>query len=329
MGLIISADGGIISCRELGIYKMSKSGTKKTRVIKATVITIGVIVVLYVALSIFGAVAAIEIPRRPLEDSPASVGLDYEEVAFHSRGDGILLRGWFIPAESELVIIIVHGGYENRVDKVVDTLNLAHDLMGKGYNLLLFDLRGRGESAGKGRTLSNIQLDIGGAVDYLKNRGYTTDRIAMVGYCSGAASVCIFASQEKVGALVLDGCFPNVQIMMARQAAQRNIPLFLLDFFWPGVFQAGRTIYGFKLVNPIDIVAGIDCPILFIHEEYDDIITLEDNFQLLKASNNSANEVWQINGAEHSEAYTKNTAAYVNKLHTFLSTRMEIVQHLP
>ena len=303
---------------------MQKSGTKKLKLIKVAAITITVLVILYVALSIFGAVAAIEIPRRPLTGSPASVGLNYEDSAFRSRGDGTLLKGWFLPAASNIVIVIVHGGYENRVDKVVDTLNLARDLVDRGYNILLFDLRGRGESSGKGRVLSNIDRDIGGAVDYLQSRGYATDEIVLTGYCSGAAAVCIFGSQERVGALVLDGCFASVQTMMDRQAAQRNIPLFLLDFFWPGVFQAGKIIYGFELVNPIDVVGKIHCPILFIHEEYDESVALEDNYQLLQAAHNPLSELWQISGAKHSEAYTKSPTEYVDKVDIFLSTRMAV-----
>jgi pimeloyl-ACP methyl ester carboxylesterase len=193
--------------------------------------------------------------------------------------------------------------------------------VGKGYNVLLFDLRGRGESEGKGRSLSNIDRDIGGAIDYVKSLGYPADRIAIVGFCSGAASAVIFASQENVGALVLDGCFASVQIMVDRQAAERKIPQFLLDFFWPGVLQAGKTFYGFKLVNPIDVIAKVKCPILFIHEEYDDLISLEDNYQLLQASGNPVNELWQITGAKHSEGYTTNPTEYVGKIDTFLTTK--------
>jgi pimeloyl-ACP methyl ester carboxylesterase len=264
-----------------------------------------------------------DIPRLSLKGSPAVVGLAYENIAFHSRGDGILLKGWFIPGKGSIALVVVHGGFENRVDYVVDTLDLTRDLVGKGYNVLLFDLRGRGESEGKGRSLSNIDRDIGGAINYVKSLGYPTSKIGIIGFCSGAASAVIFASQEKVGALVLDGCFTSVQIMVDRQATQRKIPLFLLDFFWPGVLQAGKTLYDFKLVNPIDVVAKVKCPIIFIHEEYDDLVSLEDDYQLLQASVNPANELWQITGAKHSEGYTTNPTEYVDKINTFLNTRME------
>jgi fermentation-respiration switch protein FrsA (DUF1100 family) len=110
--------------------------------------------------------------------------------------------------------------------------------------------------------------------------------------------------------------------MVGRQATARKIPLFLLDFFWPGVLQASETIYDYELVNPIDVVANIKCPILFIHEEYDEVVSLEDNYRMLQASGNPANEVWQVQGAKHSEGYTRNPSEYIEKINTFFSKEL-------
>ena len=155
---------------------------RKLRFIKVTAIVIAVILVLYIGLSVYGARAAMEIPRLPLEanSSPASIGLAYEDVSFTSRDDGVVLRGWYLPADRNSVIIVIHGGFQNRLDDSVNTLGLSRDLLEKGYDILLFDLRGRGESEGKGLALSNIERDIGGAVDYLKGEGYPLDRIYII-----------------------------------------------------------------------------------------------------------------------------------------------------
>lgn len=294
---------------------------------KAAAIGIAITFAVYTVLSISGAIAIMEIPRLPLNDSPASVGLTYEDVAFTSHDDSVVLRGWYIPGEENFIIIIVHGGYQNRVDDNVDTLGLARDLVEKGYALLLFDLRGRGESEGKGRALSNIENDIGGAVDYLKGRGYSAKSIGIIGFCSGAASSCIFASQECIGALVLDGCFADVHDMVTRQAVSRGIPEFLLDIFTPGVLLMTKIVYGYELVNPIDVVADVACPILFIHEEHDDLISLEETYQLFKASDNPANELWEVSAAEHSQAYKTYPSEYVERLDNFF-TRAQILVSL-
>ena len=286
---------------------------------KAALIGIIVVLVAYMGLSVYGARAAMEIPRLPLNDSPASVGLNYEDVAFTSRVDSVLLKGWFIPSENGSVIVIVHGGFQNRVDYNVDTLGLARDLAHKGFSLLLFDLRGRGESEGKGLSLSNIERDIGGAVDYLKHRGYSAESISIIGFCSGAASAVIFASQENIGALVLDGCFARVASMFKTQAALRGIPGFLVDFFTPGVFLMAKLLYGYKMVNPVDVVATVACPILFIHEERDNTIPVEDAYRLFQASGSTENELWIVPDAEHSQAYRTFPSRYVEKVASFLA----------
>jgi pimeloyl-ACP methyl ester carboxylesterase len=197
----------------------------------------------------------------------------------------------------------------------------------KGYNLLLFDLRGRGELEGKGYSLSHIESDIGGAVDYLTNEGYTTSKIGLIGFCSGAALSCIFASHENVGGLVLDGCFTSVRHMVDRQAAQRGIPQLLLDAFMPGLAVAAKTIYGYEEVNPIDVVAEVSCPILFIHEEYDELVSLEDVSQLLEASTNPANTLWEVNGAKHSQAYKTLPSEYVEKVDEFFAMAFKETHH--
>lgn len=258
-----------------------------------------------------------QIPRLPLDASPASVGLAYQDVSFVSRVDHVMLKGWFLPASGDSVLVIVNGGFQNRVDPTVDTLDLAHDLVQKGYNLLLFDLRGRGESTGEGRSLSNIDKDLGGAIDYVKSRGYPAGKIGIIGFCSGAANACLFASQESIGGLVLDGCFTSVRDMVNNQASTRGIPRIPVDVFVPGVQLAARVFYGYKAVNPIDVVNKIRCPILFIHEEDDDLISTVDDLELAGKSGSPTNTLWQVEGTAHSRAYQTHPAEYVARVDAF------------
>ena len=293
----------------------------KSRWLKTIVIVIAAVLVLYGGLSVFGAIAAMRVPRLPLDlnSSPDSVGLAYGDVTFTSRDDGVTLRGWHLPAGGDSVVMVVHGGYQNRLDDNVNTLGLAADLVAAGYDVLLFDLRGRGQSEGKGLTLSNVERDIGGAVDYLKGQGYPAGRIYIISFCSGAASACIFASQNQVGALVLDGCFANVHDMVVNQAELRGIPRFLVELFTPGVLLMTTVIYDYQVVDAGDVVADISCPILFIHEEYDDLISLVEMQLLFELSTNPANDFWQVAGAKHSQSYKTYPAWYMEKVDGFFS----------
>jgi pimeloyl-ACP methyl ester carboxylesterase len=293
----------------------------KSRIIKIIAIGLGVLVVIYLAFSAYGAREAMIIPRLPLLYSGDALELPYENVSFYSRGDNVLLKGWFVPGEKNDVIIIVHGGFQNRVDDVVDTLGLTLGLVGKGYNVLLYDLRGRGESGGEGRTLSNIDEDIGGAVDYLENRGYATEHIYILGFCSGAAEACIYASRNDVGKLILDGCFIDIKTEFLRQANLVGVPEFFTYLFMPGTQFFTWAIFGYHMINPIDVVDEISCPILFIHEDNDATITTQEVRRLYEVSANPANEFWEVTSANHSEGFKVHPSEYVEKVTTFLSTR--------
>ena len=86
------------------------------------------ILVAYLGVSSYGAVTVMKISRVPLEQSPATVGLTYEDIAFPSRVDNVPLKGWYIPG-GEFIIVVVNGGYHNRVDLTAGTLELSKDLV--------------------------------------------------------------------------------------------------------------------------------------------------------------------------------------------------------
>jgi len=291
---------------------------RKKLIMQIALIVIGALLVVYAGLSLYGAWRAMNVPHFPLVASPASLGLDYEDVSFTARDGGVTLRGWFLPGSGDRVILIVNGGFQNRVDDNVDTLSLTRDLIEKGYSVLLFDLRGRGESGGKGQALSNIEHDIGGAVDYLASRGYGPENTCIMGYCSGAASTCIFASQNEVRAVILDGCFVDVPTMAVREAARVGLPGFLVRAFVPGLVLMTRLIYHYQLINPGDIVADIRCPVFFICEEKDPFITPEDNRRLYNISGKPADSIWEVAGAEHSQSYRTSPGDYIERVDDFV-----------
>ncbi len=293
----------------------------RRRWLKYTAIGLAALVVIYVGISIYAAYRVMEIPRLPLVDSPEDAGLAYEDVAFPSRGDAVELRGWYLPGGGGKAVLIVNGGYQNRVDENNDTLGITAALVGLGYNVLLFDQRGRGESAGTGHSLFNIEEDVGGAVDYLHGRGFAADDVYLMGFCSGAASACIFAASNEVGAVVLDGCFDEVPTMVAREAVAEGVPEPLMQFFIPGISLMTRLIYHYDMVNPVDVVAGIACPVLFIHEENDVYIHRDEMERLDAAATNPANEFWEIPDTLHSQGFREHPREYIERVAGFFAAR--------
>jgi pimeloyl-ACP methyl ester carboxylesterase len=286
-------------------------------------IALATVVVLYFILSVAGSIFIMRVPRLSVNTTPASVGLAYDNVSFPSRGDGVLLKGWYLPGQGHSIIIVVHGGYQNRLDDNVDTLGLARDLIQRGYDILLFDLRGRGESAGTAHALMNFQQDIGGAVDFAGSKGYLRDNIGIIGFCSGAISTCIYAGEnDDVGAIVLDGCSTTVRNMVYAQAKDRGIPKFLVSIFMPGLTSLTKLFYHYHEVDPIDVIANVNCPIFFIHEEKDNFVSRAEMSRLFSVSKNPANQIWEIANALHSQGYKEDPLQYIDHLDGFFTSTL-------
>ncbi|GAI68101.1 unnamed protein product [marine sediment metagenome] len=79
-----------------------------------------------------------------------------------------------------------------------------------------------------------------------------------------------------------------------------------------------RIIYGYKRVDPVDIVAEASCPILFIHGEADDLIPVNNAYELYEASDNPSDQVWIVLGATHCQAYNTNPVGYIDEVISFL-----------
>jgi fermentation-respiration switch protein FrsA (DUF1100 family) len=284
------------------------------------VIAIAAILAVYLAISAYIAHSLMKVPRLPLGDNPASVGLSYEDVAFPSRVDKLTLRGWYIAGEREFTIIIVTGMRQNRVDYSIGILEITRYLVAKGYSVLLFDQRGRGESEGKGVLLTNFERDIGGAVDYIKGRGCPAQKIGFIGFSAGAASAIVFASQDNVAALVSDSCFANVaDTFIGKGASESGLPMPIIKIFGLGTLFMSRIMYGYRKVNPIDRVADVACPILFIQGEKDNLVPVEDAYKLLAASGKPSDEIWIVPDAEHTETYCIDPAGYIDMVASFIA----------
>ena len=84
-------------------------------------------------------------PEREVTDTPAELGLDFEDVVFKSA-DGLNLSGWYIPAKKpKFTLLFCHGNGGNMAHRL-DSISIFHHL---GLNCFIFDYRGYGDSQGK------------------------------------------------------------------------------------------------------------------------------------------------------------------------------------
>lgn len=146
--------------------------------------------------------------RTPILRRPDEYGLDYEDVYFPAL-DGVTLEGWFIPVDSDRLIICNHPmpcnryGYPGHLEpwtnfggfevNFLPEYKVLHDA---GYNLLTYDIRNHGRSGmGSGGIIGHGVLeyrDVIGSLHYAKSRVDTKDmKTALYSRCLGANSTVV------------------------------------------------------------------------------------------------------------------------------------------
>src|SRR5450756_1009556 len=135
----------------------------------------------------------------------------HQDESFLSRVDHIRLSGWLFRSAhpSGRSVILVHGWRGNRED--VDFVALTRQLLPRGYDVLMFDLRGSGLSMSSNETLAHDEpRDLLGAYDEMVSLGYAPGQMTVLGNSMGAATVIEAAPElSAVNALVADSAFAN------------------------------------------------------------------------------------------------------------------------
>lgn len=259
---------------------------------------------------------------RKVAKGPGTIWPDHEAVEFGSREPGLLLRGWLFrsggrPGPS---FVFVSGFAANRVDAGWGTDDLARRLLRRGYDVLLFDNRSRGESGGRVCTYGSREpADLLGAVDFLESRGYPPAQMTIVGGSLGGVIVMLAAKDlPHVGALVTDSAFADMRDLIRRSTDDHPV---LYRLIGPGIAAAHRLLFGIRYdISPRERVAELpDRAFLFIHGSEDAIVPPEHAEMLAAASANPGTRRWIVGGAGHLEAFAADPDGYLARLLEFSS----------
>ena len=192
-------------------------------------------------------------PRTPIFRSPKDYGMDFEEVSF-TTVDGVAINGWFIPADSDKVIISNHFSPGNRYGFAghleglgfaggfeVNFLPRYKALHEAGYNVLAYDLRSHGKSGDGEGNISGVGYyewqEVLASIDYVKSRKESA-RISLSSMCMGA-NATLNAIDKKPEAFEDIECLLCIaplkgQTTIERQAGQMGIdPAEAVEAFEP------------------------------------------------------------------------------------------------
>jgi predicted alpha/beta hydrolase len=248
--------------------------------------------------------------RQPIVRSPSDYGLDFERVEFKSA-DGLSLRGWFIPGETEKTVVITHPFPFNRHGFVaenqgalklfktdVDLLKTAQALNQAGYSVLMFDFRNHGESdSGVTGVGLNEWQEVVGAVNYLKNRLGSSSPIGFVSFCMGANSTLVTLSKAKAE-------LADVKCVVAVQPVSASV---FVRSFMRDVFTSASLIlvpvvdkmcqwrggYALKAMSPLKYCRDVETPVLYVQAKTDPWTELSD-IEAFYAETAGPKELWMI-----------------------------------
>jgi fermentation-respiration switch protein FrsA (DUF1100 family) len=263
---------------------------------------------------------AYEAPQ-PITATPALYQLQYRDVSFPAREDGVQLKGWFIPGRlsggrltASRTIIMVHGTRRNRADQRDGMIDLSAIFAKAGFAVLAFDMRGMGESQPEPLSLGYFeQRDVLGAVDFLQSGPLPYPELGRPtiiggwGLSMGAATLLLAAAREPaIKAIVSDCAYSDIIPILQREIHGRSgLPQALT----PGVLLAAQMLYGinFYAVRPVDVVASIaPRPIYFIHGDADAYVPFPDMQELADAAQTGFQahvQTWTVHGAGHARSF--------------------------
>jgi uncharacterized protein len=175
--------------------------------------------------------------------TPADSGLAYRSISFPSP-DGFPLAGWYIPTHNGAVVLMLHGYGANRTELLERAVVLAK----AGFGVLLYDLRGHGESGGVIRAMGWPDTkDVQAAVDFARQLpGVDRDRIGIFGFSIGGQIALRAAAEDKRlhAIFVDDPSYTRIEDIPA-------MPNPLDDFEARGVTRADLALISMRTGVPI------------------------------------------------------------------------------
>jgi fermentation-respiration switch protein FrsA (DUF1100 family) len=211
---------------------------------------------------------------------------------------------------------MVQGEEHHRNSPGIGALQLAGALAARGFSVLLFDLRGRGESGGRRASAGNQELlDVLAALHFVRTSGTPLERVALLGFSLGAGlSILAAARHPSLGALVCDSAFKD----LLDDYQGLRMPAWALV---PAVRVTGRILYNSDpgAIRPIKVIGSIRTPALFIHGMLDTVVSPDNTEALYTACGSARKELWLVPNAGHVQSYHAAGEAYVERVTTFLS----------
>ncbi|QXG34129.1 alpha/beta hydrolase [Pseudomonas viridiflava] len=236
--------------------------------------------ILALLLSLAGCSSMLFYPEPGLPFTPEKARLEYRDVNL-TAADGTRLHGWWLPAKAGVpvkgTVLHLHGNGGNMSWHLGGSWWLPE----QGYQVLMLDYRGYGQSQGE-PSLPAIYQDIQAAFDWLKAAPEVQGKpLVVLGQSIGGALAVHYLAEHpdersRIKALVLDGV----------PASYRDVARNSLSNSWLTLpFRTPLSWFipdGDSAVNGLPRMAGT--PMLIFHSMDDTLVPLVNGISVYKAA---------------------------------------------
>ncbi len=203
-------------------------------------------------------------PSRVLIETPDREGLEYRDLALETD-DGERLHGWWIEARTDAPVghlLLCHGNAGNVGDRVLH----AALLTAAGFDVLLFDYRGYGQSSGTPSEDGTYRDARAALACLLEQQGVDATRVIYLGESLGGAIALDLALEHPPKGLVLLSVFTGV-----RDLGRLHYP-FVPSALVPDAYPTRSRIRDLR------------APLLVLHGDRDEIVPLAQGRALFEAA---------------------------------------------
>lgn len=238
--------------------------------------------------------------------TPATWGFRYRQIKFQSK-DGTNLHGWMIAPhhnKSKGTVVFSHGN----AGSIGYHLGFVMWLAKAGYQVMMYDYRGYGKSAGKAGRQGMIE-DARAAIAYATNEAATT-KTPVISYghsIGGVKSVAAIARAKPAGlkVVVIDAAFASYR-EMARLIGGRLAEELVTDD-----------------MAPVKLIAEISpLPLLVIHGRKDPVVPFSQGLKLFKAAA-QPKTLFEVKEGMHGDCLSRDKGAYRKQMLDWLDKQLE------
>jgi fermentation-respiration switch protein FrsA (DUF1100 family) len=245
-------------------------------------------------------------PTHDVPATPKNWGFKYEDVHFKSK-DGTLLHGWFVPRrgkQAKATVVFSHGN----AGSIGHHLGFILWFADAGYNVLTYDYRGFGQSAGSVDRRGMLD-DVRAAFGYVAKRSDVNgQRLISFGHSLGGANSLAALAEAPVNglrAVITDAAFSSYRAMAETLAGQLGANLVTDEW------------------APKDSVAKISpVPLLIVHGTNDEVVPVAQGRVLFKTAR-EPKTMFEVKDGRHGDSLVRNQGAYRKKLLAWLDAVLQ------